>query len=267
MVVLTGSTPVYCRFPGRNEARDPEFSTDRAHRPRWRNGMTETRKNHGLPMLILAAAALTAACSEPPGELAEGEPTASPPTESQLPSGHPPVTPPNQGGIAPPPAGAGTGAAALSWTTPAGWVAETPSSSMRRAQYRVEGNAGPAECVVFYFGPGQGGDARANAVRWADQFGQPDGGSSRDVMKTEEIEVAGLDVLLTEVTGIYSGGMAMMGGPSSTLADYALLGAIAQGPDANWFFKLTGPRQTVFAQRDAFRRMIESIRSGQAAQT
>ena len=28
----------------------------------------------------------------------------------------------------------------------------TPSSSMRRAQYRVPGAGGDAECVVFYFG-------------------------------------------------------------------------------------------------------------------
>ena len=31
---------------------------------------------------------------------------------------------------------------------------------MRRAQYRISGSGGDAECVVFYFGPGQGGDAR-----------------------------------------------------------------------------------------------------------
>jgi hypothetical protein len=48
---------------------------------------------------------------------------------------------------------------------------------MRRAQYKVPGPAGAGECVVFYFGPGQGGDAQSNAERWASQFTQPGGRS------------------------------------------------------------------------------------------
>ncbi len=53
-----------------------------------------------------------------------------------------------------------------------------------------------------------------------------------------------------------------MGRPDQSLEDYMLLGAIARGPDANWFFKLTGPRATVAGQREAFRGMIESLKTG-----
>src|SRR3990172_1264610 len=45
-------------------------------------------------------------------------------------------------------------------TVPDTWVVETPSSQMRKAQYRLsapEGGSGDGELVVFYFGPGQGG--------------------------------------------------------------------------------------------------------------
>jgi hypothetical protein len=133
---------------------------------------------------------------------------------------------------------------------------------MRKAQYQVPGEAGGAECVVFYFGPGQGGDAMANALRWADQFSQPGGSSSRDRLETEKLDVGGISVLLAEVRGTYSGGMAMMGGPSQGLADYMLLGAVVEGPDANWFFKLTGPSSTVVSQEAAFRSMIESVSTG-----
>jgi hypothetical protein len=165
-------------------------------------------------------------------------------------------------GIVQPPAGSGTGATGLAWSVPETWIQEEPKSAMRRAQYRVAGAAGDAECVVFYFGPGQGGGPMANAERWADQFSQPDGSSPRDAMKTEQIEVDGMQVLLTEVTGTYSGGMAMMGGPSENLDGYMLLGAIAEGPDANWFFKLTGPEATVAGEREAFRSMIGSLSTG-----
>ena len=67
------------------------------------------------------------------------------------------------------------------WTAPPGWTVETPSSSMRRAQYRIAGPGGEAECVVFYFGPGQGGDAKANVARWAGQFRDAGGPKTRDL--------------------------------------------------------------------------------------
>jgi hypothetical protein len=41
-----------------------------------------------------------------------------------------------------------------------------------------------------------------------------------------------------------------------------LLGAIAEGPDARWYFRATGPRATLAAQRAAFEAMIQSIRRG-----
>ena len=125
--------------------------------------------------------------------------------QTTMPPGHPPA-----GGPSRPPApapGSGTGAQALTWTAPAAWTVETPSSSMRRAQYRIQGPAGPAECAVFYFGPGQGGDARANATRWGSQFQGPDGKSSAAAIKTREIKVGAIPVLLVEVSGTYVGGM------------------------------------------------------------
>ena len=197
------------------------------------------------------------AAQDPPSEQAD-------PQAADLPAGHPPVasTPGADSVIAPPPSGSGTGEASLAWTVPDAWVSVPPSSAMRRAQYQVPGPGGDGELVVFYFGPGQGGDAMANAVRWANQFAQPDGRTPQEAMKTEQIQVGDVQVLLTEVTGTYSGGMTMMGGPSANLENHMLLGAIAEGGDANWFFKLTGPVATLAPQREAFRGMIESLRRG-----
>jgi hypothetical protein len=48
---------------------------------------------------------------------------------------------------------------------------------------------------VFYFGPGQGGDAASNAARWASQFQQPDGRASEEAMKTASLTVNGGEVL------------------------------------------------------------------------
>ena len=180
---------------------------------------------------------------------------------SQLPPNHPPVAPAREDSVVPmPPPGSGSGQAGLSWEAPADWTAEPPQNAMRKAQYRIPGSGGDAECVVFYFGPGQGGSPQQNAERWAGQFAQPDGTSPLEAMTTEQIDVDGIPVLLVEVSGTYSGGR--MQGPSLDLTDQMLLGAIAQGADANWFFKLTGPSPTVREQAEAFEKMIRSLRRG-----
>jgi hypothetical protein len=154
------------------------------------------------------------------------------------------------------------GATALSWKTPADWVARPPSSAMRKAQYRVPGEAGDAECIVFYFGPGQGGDAMANAERWAGQFTLADGRPGTADVKILHREVGDIDVLTVEVAGTYEGAAMMQRQKPAPVPDQMLLGAIAQGPDANWFFKLTGPKATVESQRAAFDSLIESFKQG-----
>lgn len=158
--------------------------------------------------------------------------------------------------------GAGTGDTALAWKKPPAWIAEPPSSPMRRAQYKVPGPGGDGECAVFYFGPGQGGDPRSNADRWADQFTLADGSPARSAMETSELDVNGVKVVIVEVAGTYKGGMTMTAAPAVAKPGYRLLGAVAPGPDANWFFKLTGPDKTVTEARSAFLAMVKSLKSG-----
>ena len=167
-----------------------------------------------------------------------------------LPPGHPPMG--KEDG----------GRRGLTWKAPSHWIQEIPSSPMRRAQYRVPGPAGPGECLVFSFGPGQGGDAKANAARWAGQFRQADGSPVGDGYKVRETKVGEITVVLVEVVGTYVGGMG--GGPvGPERPKYMLLGAIAEGPDAKWFFRATGPQATLEAHRAAFYRMIRSLKGGQ----
>ncbi len=180
----------------------------------------------------------------------------------QAPKPMPPGHPPTGGGspaVPAPPPGSGTGRQSLTWTVPSGWTEDTPSSSMRRAQYRIPGPGGPAECVVFYFGPGQGGDVKANVDRWIGQFKRPDGTPVRDA-KTRQIKVGDVPVTMVEVTGTFVGGMGGGSGPERT--NSMLLGAVAEGPDANWFFRATGPRTTLEPQRAEFERMVRSIKRG-----
>ncbi len=77
-----------------------------------------------------------------------------------------------------------------------------------------------------------------------------------DSVKTRQITVGDIPVLMVEVTGTYVGGMG--GAPSGPeRPDYMLLGA-------NWFFRATGPRATMERQRAAFETMIRSLRRGRS---
>jgi hypothetical protein len=227
------------------------------------------------PFFVLSVTlGVTAGCSDqgavkPDAPKAAATTTKAPPLISSrgdgaLPPGHPPVDAARTApaGLPPVPEGAGTGEAALAWNAPSAWVSEKPASSMRRAQYKVPGSAGDGECVVFYFGPGQGGDPMSNANRWAEQFSRADGSPAGSTMKTSELEVGGLKVFVVEVAGTYNGGMTMTAAKPTPKPGYRLLGAVAPGPDANWYFKFTGPDATVAEQRDAFLSMVRSLKHG-----
>src|SRR6476619_1310835 len=63
-------------------------------------------------------------------------------------------------------------AAGIRWTAPAGWSAGGPAP-MRAATYAiapVQGDTAAAECVLYFFGAGQGGSVEANIARWRGQF-------------------------------------------------------------------------------------------------
>jgi len=154
----------------------------------------------------------------------------------------------------------GAPAGELRWTAPKEWSEVAPSSQMRRAQYRlaaVGSDREDGECVVYYFGAGQGGDAQANIRRWVAQFSGPGSESPRTI----EIKAGGLDVSRVEVGGTYSPSpMSLMGGPPpQPKPGYILLGAIVPGPDSNWFFKCTGPEKTMKANRDRFDALLRSL--------
>jgi hypothetical protein len=210
-------------------------------------------------VVLVVIACLSGGCSENAPEV-PADAGAAPQTDSselKLPPARTLALP----GKTPP---AGTAAPAgrnqpLVWEVPAGWVEVEPASSMRLAQYRIDGPGGSGECAVFYFGPGQGGDAMSNATRWASQFAQVDGRPSTEVMRYSELEGSRVPVNIVEVTGIYNGGLSMTGEAPQEVTGHMLLGGIAEGPDANWFFKFTGPEATVQAERNAFLDMMKSI--------
>jgi len=131
---------------------------------------------------------------------------------------------------------------------------------MRAATYPVapvQGDRNAAECVVYFFGPGQGGSIQANLDRWEGQFKTPGGRPAP--AKVTKVALHGLPVTTIDVSGEYSG----MGGPTAAesvpVSGYRLLGAIVEGPGGNVFIKFTGPARTMAANQTKFQQLLDSF--------
>lgn len=217
------------------------------------------RHSH-LPLLL--AFALLAACSN-------NEPAAS--DAAQPADSDPPATPAAPTTTAPPADTGDTGLQPISsrdrtaggssiiaqgavFTLPAGWIAEAPSSSMRLAQARIPGAAGEGQLTVFYFGAGGGGGVEANIQRWLDQVDpDPDAEALRDTF-----DVGGFRVTWVDVAGTLK--PSTMGtGPTTPQPGSRLLAGIIEGGQGPWYFKATGPAETLLAEREAFLGMLRSV--------
>jgi hypothetical protein len=150
-------------------------------------------------------------------------------------------------------------AAGLRWTAPAGWKAEA-ARPMRAATYSIPlaaGDEGIAECVVNYFGPGQGGGVDANIERWRGQVLGADGKPA--TAKIDKRAARAIPITTIDASGTYTGMGGPMSGGSKPVAGYRLMGAIVEGPGGSVFFKLTGPAKTIAAQQKNFEQLLVSI--------
>ena len=149
-------------------------------------------------------------------------------------------------------------AAGVRWTAPATWKAQA-ARPMRAATYTLPlsaGDEGLAECVVNYFGPGQGGGVEANIDRWRGQVLGPDGKPA--AAKIDKRTSRGVPVTVIDAAGTYTGMGGPMGG-SKPVTGYRLIGAIVEGPGGSVFFKVTGPAKTIAAQQKNFEQLLASI--------
>jgi hypothetical protein len=135
------------------------------------------------------------------------------------------------------------------WTRPSNWD-QGGDRPMRLATYVPAGTS--AECAVFYFGEGQGGNVDDNVDRWVGQF------SGAPNPRRVHSKVNGLEVTRVEVRGTYlDPGMDMKS--QGERPDWMLLGAIVQGPHGPVFFKFTGPAAEVSSARHDFDAMLAGI--------
>ncbi|MBI4564059.1 MAG: hypothetical protein HY716_05120 [Planctomycetes bacterium] len=138
----------------------------------------------------------------------------------------------------------------LSYTAPDGWIAETPASAMRKAQYRVPARSegqGDAEMALFFF-LGHSGSVEDNVSRWRAQFGEAEA-------KHHALEGAPTRITIVDISGTYAGD-----NQGDSMPNARMLAAIVPEPEGTWYFKLVGPSPTVSAWEESFLQMLRTVR-------
>jgi hypothetical protein len=151
---------------------------------------------------------------------------------------------------------------AVSWTSPADWASETPTSSFRKAQFllpRAQDDKEDASCIVFHFG-GEGGGAQANLDRWSSQFKQPDGSASTAAAKTEQLTVNGLTQTRLDLSGTYLFKTTPMAPHHTEKPDFRMLAAVVESSSGPWFVKLVGPEGTVSKWEASYKQFLDSFK-------
>ncbi len=152
----------------------------------------------------------------------------------------------------------------LEFVVPSTWVVEQPTSSVRKAQLRLPGDAGgsDAELVIYNFGttPEAGGSVAANFDRWCSQFVQADGRDSMEVAVRREAEISGLAVHMIDISGRYVAAVRPGNPEKHDKPNHRMLGSVIISPDGKYFLKLLGPSSTVEQHAARYEKFLRSLK-------
>lgn len=146
----------------------------------------------------------------------------------------------------------------LEWSAraPIGWTVETPTSTMRLAEFRIGTGEEAAEVVVYFFGAGQGGSVEANVERWTSQFVDEGGGPVRPLVRP--LDGTRFPTTIVELEGTYTRRVGM-GSDDAGVPGQRLASAVMETPNGSLFIQLHGPVGTVRAQQPALEEFLRSI--------
>ncbi len=148
----------------------------------------------------------------------------------------------------------------LKSTTPAEWVEEKPTSSMRFKQFKlpkVTGDKDDAEVQIFQ---GLGGSVKDNVKRWKDQFQPADGKDIEDVAKVSEIKVGNLEATLLDVSGAFKSPPFDPKHKGAKLEGYRMIALQFKGPENLYQIKLIGPAKTVESYKKGFDEWLKNFK-------
>ncbi len=148
--------------------------------------------------------------------------------------------------------------AGLKGPIPVTWTWEPPRHHFRVAQWIVPGREGaePAELVVTTFPEASGNTVQNNIDRWTRQFRSTDGGPPQPEVTPQTVN--GMPTTMVDLKGEYLG----MGGGWHK-AGYRMMVTIVETSDGSVFIKLLGPAETIDANADGYRQLIQNLTTDQ----
>jgi hypothetical protein len=150
----------------------------------------------------------------------------------------------------------------LTSSVPASWK-ELPATQMRFKQFtvpKVDPDKNDAEMVVFFFGPGGGGDVQANLTRWKGMFVPPEGKSIDDIAKTQTFKVSGIDVTTLDVRGTYKYKPAPMAPNEELRPGHRMIAVVFASPQGPYFMRFVGPEKTIDKNKKDFDKFLKGFK-------
>lgn len=149
--------------------------------------------------------------------------------------------------------------AGLKSTTPADWKEETPSNSMRMAQFKLPGEAkdgkDSAELALFVF-PGGSGTLDANLKRQLAKFVEE---GRKD--KTDKIKIGDIEAAYQDVTGTFVKKAFPMAKEGTPIENYRQLYVVFEAKDGKqYYMTLLGPGKTVEKHKKSFDEWLKNFK-------
>jgi hypothetical protein len=147
--------------------------------------------------------------------------------------------------------------------SPEGWEKKKPAINFIEYEFAIpkaEGDDKDGRVTLM----GAGGSIDANVERWIAQFEVDGKPLTKDKARIDKTKIGGVEVHMIDLSGAYkdqSGGP-FAGGKTTLRENYRMLGAIIVGGEqGNYFVKAYGPKKTMDASEEAFKKMIESVKA------
>ena len=149
----------------------------------------------------------------------------------------------------------------LRYQAPPDWIEIATTSPQQLDHYglpRTPGDSEDAELSVYYF-VDEAVTVEATLESWTKQMRQPDGRPPSEMASTTSFDVADLSVTVIDVPGIYSAEVQPNSGMHYYKRDFRLKAAVVETPEGPYFFKLTGPSQTVADSEVEFNALLANL--------
>ena len=149
----------------------------------------------------------------------------------------------------------------LRYQAPPDWIKIETASPQQLDHYglpRTPGDPEDAELFVYYFAD-DAVTVEATLESWTNQMLQPDRRPPSEMTSTTSFDVANLSVTVLDVPGIYSVEVQPNSGMHAYKRDFRLKAAVVETPEGPYFFKLTGPSQTVADSEVEFNALLANL--------